>query len=235
MPHVCITPELPEIKCPPPSVYYHGNSVWFAAQPHTGCLSLHFPVLTTCVLASSKAPTGGSFTAAFHNLPLRSERTSLSGHHITFRLRPSSRSFVMFMITTGRTAPPRPRQLQLHLLSPPPFPLTASISVFYGAQRLHLFEGPTKNAVHKTENCRIWWHGPGQSGYTSSVLNAGLRSAGSFVLRLHAVPEMYLSKFIVAIWYLMCFYDAWRTTHRRTDAQTRPHSTHSTRSKLKGT
>lgn len=30
------------------------------------------PVLTTCVLASSKAPTGGSFTAAFHNLPLRS-------------------------------------------------------------------------------------------------------------------------------------------------------------------
>lgn len=137
------------------------------------------------------------------------------------------------MITTGRTAPPRPRQFQLHLLSPPPFPLTASISVFYGAQRLHLFEGPTKNAVHKTENCRIWWHGPGQSAYTSSVLNAWLRSAGSFVLRLHAVPEMYLSKFIVAIWYLMCFYDAWRTTHRRTDTPTQ-YAQHSTRSKLKG-
>lgn len=122
---------------------------------HIQGVSLHLPVLTTCVLASSKVPTGGSFTAAFHNLPLRSERTSLSGHHITFRLRPSSRSFVMFMITTGRTAPPCPRQLQLHLLGPPPFPLTASISVFYDAQRLHLFEGPTKNAVHKTENCRI--------------------------------------------------------------------------------
>lgn len=231
MPHVCITPELPEIT-PTHSLSWQLCVICTTA---TYRVSLSIPpVLTTCVLASSKAPTGGSFTAAFHNLPLRSERTSLSGHHITFRLRPSSRSFVMFMITTGRTAPPRPRQLQLHLLSPPPFPLTASISVFYGAQRLHLFEGPTKNAVHKTENCRIWWHGPGQSGYTSSVLNAGLRSAGSFVLRLHAVPEMYLSKFIVAIWYLMCFYDAWRTTHRRTDTPTQ-YAQHSTRSKLKGT
>lgn len=39
---------------------------------HTQGVPLHLPVLTTCVLASSKAPTGGSFTAAFHNLPLRS-------------------------------------------------------------------------------------------------------------------------------------------------------------------
>lgn len=90
-------------------------------------------------------------------------RMSLSGHHITFRLRPSSRSFLTFMITTGGSAFAAP------LPSPSPvaaasadsgsaaFSANASISVVYGAQRLHLFQGPKQMQFIKW---RIWWDVP---------------------------------------------------------------------------
>lgn len=82
-------------------------------------------------------------------------RMSLSGHHITFRLWPSSRSFVTFMITTGSSALASP--------FPSPFPFASCSCICRRRRRRFDFcrlwrttftplSGSEKNAVHKMKN-----------------------------------------------------------------------------------